>query len=167
VNGVIEIARYPRGPLDLLAAKQMGGALQSLSPTIVPTFDIEKFFGAVARGVQVGSAALTNGINTTYITVPSNQVWLMRHASLGITMNAASSISSAFIWVIVPEDAGAGMAFSSSSGELFANQNMQVPSIPQLAGLLLNPGTRFTLLVNDLVGGGNATLTLLFDRMAC
>jgi hypothetical protein len=162
---VIDIARYPRGPLDLLQAKQQGAGLGQLSPVVAPILDVTPFFGAVARGVQGGSAPLTNGINTTYITIPANEVWLMRHASLGITLDAASSIVNANIWMIVPEDAGGGMAISNPTPALAASQNIQQPGL--IAGLVLNPGTRFTLLVNGLVGTGNATLILLFDRMKC
>lgn len=162
----MDVRRYPRGLLDLLGAKGAGVGLPQAADFLQPSLELLPFFGAVSRGLQVGSGLLINGINTTFIQVPANEVWLMRHVSVGITTGGASGVTNFNIWMIVPEDAGGGLAITPPGPTLAASANVQWPhSFPE--PLLVNPGTIFTILTNGLTGSVTGTLALLFDRLKC
>lgn len=76
-----KLFRTPEGFLDLTGQRVGGRYPQEVSDVVAPTLDISAIVGGRLLAVETG-ASLTSGIgDNIQLTVPDNEVWLLRGVS--------------------------------------------------------------------------------------
>jgi len=165
----MDVSAYARGALALFNAKSLGVGWSQVADVISPIVDLERWLGAqsnVRSFETVGVSNMTAAL-APYITVPSNEVWVLRAASAHFAPGAGASVDSANLAVIPVENTtnpGSGFAIGATCAAASLSRGVSLLAFPNI---ILTPGTGIGTFAGIVTGVVGANVNVWFDRFRC
>lgn len=166
----MNINRLPRGLLSYLDSQTQGENPSQLGQVVAPVLNMEPFYRSLARyeRLQLGNLTFDTLTDTIQFLVPSNETWLIHHASLrvnnltGFAASYAPAISvSEGSFTLVDATALASSAFNVWPDQAWCSVYFN--------GLfVVPPGYRVVGHLDRITTGGvgtNAYLSIMINRL--
>jgi len=161
----VDVSAYAKGVLSLLAAKNLGVGFGQAADFIQPTIDIERFLALNSRTGKAFSVPNVAGtFDANYLTIPSNEMWILR-AGMGYWQTIAASTLQQGAIIAQQPDSSNAVVIGTPMGPVAANGvGLSTLLIPNS---VWGPGTKFGLYTGTVSGGPNpASLALFVDVLA-